>query len=595
MSTSKNKFVKIILTVLCLSFVFSAVGFAAQETAADKLEKGKQLYNEGKYDQAMDNFIDVFVQGNSEQISEANEYVNMIHFSMGAVAAPKQVPYDPNLEPKDDGHKGKVISKEKMNPYEQEEAPAAEQAPAPRPSKAPVAADQKDAAVYNTPVVMPKQGVQEQIVAEDVLAGDPAELKAMRKEQVDSHVSSMTAKIIERLGKVKGVNVYMRGGLIDAIDIESDVIFKADKITYTPQAKAILDDVYSLMILSGTPSFVLLPPGSYTDDVSIQGVRQAVALNSYFINMGISSAKLNFNMGLTSEQPPAKFSDLEGISIVFDYTAKPNLKVKLAGTKATAPVLSIGTYPFESFKPQDDEGMLVDFSVVETSNPVADWKLQIIQHAKDGKYYIVRQISGTGAVYQQMYWNGRKQYFGPVLPYGRYTLLLTAKDSQGLEKIVRRKVTLVSKDEPKPVAKEAKGGLDYNAARLWTKPSRTAGPGANEVAAPATEEEDAQQAPSTVNTYSYNDDASSAVGDSPVGTANIASAPASADASAYSVDPNDPLISGSAYSAPVTAPTATADSAVSGDMPSAAAANPATDGADAAQYPSQQPQEIENY
>ncbi len=552
MSNSKNNFGKLILAVVSVCFAFSVTAYGAVETAQDKLEKGKQLYSEGKYDQAMDSFIDVFVQGNNEQISEANEYVNMIHFSMGAVAAPKQVPYDPALEPKDDGHKGKVLSGNQAPKEYQEEGlpskPVAAQAAPSAAAQSPRASSQ-DAAIYQTPS---NPMVREQIIAQDTLAGDPEELRTMRKEQVDAQITSQTEKIIARLSKIKGVNVYMRAGLIDAIDIESDVIFKEDKITYTPQAKAVLDDVYALMILSGTPSFVLLPPGSYTDDVSIQGVRQAVALNSYFINMGVSSAKLNFNMGLTSEQPPAKFSNLEGISIVFDYTAKPNLKFKLSDKKLP-PVLSLGMYPFDSFMPENNEGMLVDFSIVETSAPVADWKLQIIQHDKDGKYYVVRQLSGSGAAYQQMFWNGKKQYFGQILPFGRYTIILKAQDINGKEKIVRRKVTLVSKEEPKVAApKEAHDDtiLNYNAPRLWTKPGKTAGPGAQEMVA-----DQEASAPTGVGTFSVTDS-------SVPSTATAPAADTAAADSAYALNPNDPLLSGTDYSAPAAAAPATVAPAV---------------------------------
>jgi hypothetical protein len=298
----------------------------------------------------------------------------------------------------------------------------------------------------------------------------------------------MTAKIVKRLSAGKGVNVYMREGAVDAVDIKSDVLFDTNN-NFKLSAKPVLDDLYALMLVSGIPSFVLLPQGSYTDDVSIQAVRQAVALNSYLINEGLSSGRITFNMGLTTEQPPAKFSNLEGMSVVFDYNIQPNLKLKLAD-KDTPPVLSLGMYPFESLNPDNGEGMLVDFSVIEASSPVADWTLQIIQHNKDGKFYVVRQVSGMGAVYRQIFWNGRKQYFSEVLPLGAYSLVLKAQDIDGREKIVRRRVTLTGNapKSAKPVAVaagEARSAADYKTKRLWTKPARAAGPAAN--AAPAVE------------------------------------------------------------------------------------------------------------
>jgi hypothetical protein len=303
-------------------------------------------------------------------------------------------------------------------------------------------------------------------------------------EAVDARLDDMTGKIIKRLSANKGVNVYMREGAVDAVDIKSDVLFDTDN-NFKLSAKPVLDDLYALMLVSGVPSFVLLPQGSYTDDISIQAVRHAVALNSYLINEGLSSGKITFNMGLTTEQPPAKFSNLEGISVVFDYTVRPNLKLKLAD-KDTPPVLSLGTYPFESLNPDNGEGMLVDFSVIEASSPAADWTLQIIQHNKDGRFYVVRQVSGTGAVYRQIFWNGRKQYFGEILPLGAYSIVLKAKDVDGREKILRRRVMLTGNAPKgaKPVdaaatAAGARSATDYKAKRLWTKPVRTAGPAAN--------------------------------------------------------------------------------------------------------------------
>ncbi len=450
MPNIKNSLTKYIFVALSLCFVFTAA-YAASLSVEDKLNKGKALYEEGKYDDAMDNFIDVFVSGNPEQISEANEYVNLIHFKRGGVEAPKQVPYDESLEKaRETGHEGKVLFDSRKAREGVEAEPVKEAKKPVAQAQLQAAAPQQEGANVAEPVIYTPEGTPvednkrvEKIVVESTMPeGDDEEVKALRRESINAQVDSMTNSVLEKLNSYKGINVYMRGGMVDAIDMESSAIFADDGVTFKPEAKEILDEVYSLMILSGTPSFVLLPPGSYTDSVSIQGVRQTVALNSYLINMGVSTAKLSFNMGLTTEQPPAKFSDLDGISIVFDYTAKPNLKLK-SPEKNTPPVLSLGLYPFRSITPDMDEGMVADFSVVESFAKVADWTLQIVQHAKDGKYYVVRQISGSSPVYRQIFWNGKKQYFGQILPIGNYTIILRAKDVDGREKIVRRKVELL--------------------------------------------------------------------------------------------------------------------------------------------------------
>lgn len=545
MPNIKNSLTKYIFVALSLCFVFTAA-YAASLSVEDKLNKGKALYEEGKYDDAMDNFIDVFVEGNPDQISEANEYVNLIHFKRGGVEAPKQVPYDESLEKsRETGHEGKVLFDSRKNreegeaePVKEAKKPAAQKAETAESAQTETVASAKTAdANVAEPVIYTPEGVRaeegkrvEKIVAESTMPeGDDEEIKALRRESINAQVDAMTNSVLEKLNSYKGINVYMRGGMVDAIDMESSAIFADDGVTFKPEAKEILDEVYSLMILSGTPSFVLLPPGSYTDSVSIQGVRQTVALNSYLINMGISTAKLSFNMGLTSEQPPAKFSDLDGISIVFDYTAKPNLKLK-SPEKNTPPVLSLGLYPFRSITPDMDEGMVADFSVVQSYAKVADWTLQIVQHAKDGKYYVVRQLSGSGPVYRQIFWNGKKQYFGQILPIGNYTIILRAKDVDGREKIVRRKVELLQtkKAEAKP-AKAAKAAassnepkLDYTKKRLWTKPEALRQSGAAAVADVPAEDNFAMEQPASMPAddfgfNSYGADAADGAAPAPAG------------------------------------------------------------------------------
>lgn len=578
MPNIKNSLTKYIFVALSLCFVFTAA-YAASLSVEDKLNKGKALYEEGKYDDAMDNFIDVFVSGNPEQISEANEYVNLIHFKRGGVEAPKQVPYDESLEKsRETGHEGKVLFDSRKAGEETEAvkeakkpvAQAQEQAQAQTQPQLQAAAPQQEGANVAEPVIYTPEGTPvednkrvEKIVAESTMPeGDDEEVKALRRESINAQVDSMTNSVLEKLNSYKGINVYMRGGMVDAIDMESSAIFADDGVTFKPEAKEILDEVYSLMILSGTPSFVLLPPGSYTDSVSIQGVRQTVALNSYLINMGVSTAKLSFNMGLTTEQPPAKFSDLDGISIVFDYTAKPNLKLK-SPEKNTPPVLSLGLYPFRSITPDMDEGMVADFSVVESFAKVADWTLQIVQHAKDGKYYVVRQLSGSGPVYRQIFWNGKKQYFGQILPIGNYTIILRAKDVDGREKIVRRKVELLQtkKAEAKP-AKTAKGAkaaaagenskLDYTKKRLWSKPEAIRKSGADALADVPAEDNFATEQPASMPADdlgfdTYGTDASAAVNDAADGTADSfnqggvdGGVPSTVNMPGTSYDVNDP-------------------------------------------------------
>lgn len=524
----KSSLIKILsVSFVVCSFVLAAFGATAL-TAQEKLEKGQRLYEAGDYEHAMDNFLDVFVEGNIEQINIANEYVNMIHFKRGGVSTPIRVTYDEELEVKKEAYKqeakefqqeiaegydntvnyaresvdsAKNEAKDAVEASQQEltqiQKQAQEEANAqlryaqamPQEAQTFVEEEQKEVSAVYPEADASKAGsvsAQKELIAvestqsEEAIVAQDNQVSDLEKqaEIIITDIALMKEKLISKLNKVEGVNVYLRDGEVDAIDIDSNAIFLDDKINFSAHGKEILQDIYNLMLISKAPVFVLLPPGSYTDEVNLQGIRQVVALNSYLINMGLSSAKLNFNMGLINEQPPAKFSNLEGISIVFDYDNRPSLYNKVSDKQAY-PILSLGMYP-EKISTDSEEIMIIDFSVIETSAPIDSWKFQIIQHAKDGKYYIVRQISGADGVYGQVFWNGKKQFFGAALPAGKYTLMLRAKDTQGKEKIVRRKVEIISeikeekiaKEEPKPVKASKKAVLDYTTPRLWTKPAK---------------------------------------------------------------------------------------------------------------------------
>ncbi|MDR0735123.1 MAG: hypothetical protein LBG16_05530, partial [Elusimicrobiota bacterium] len=92
-----KNFCSLVFAVLFCVLLLGPRANAAGDAAA-KLEEGKKYYAQKNYDAAVDSFIDVFIGGNSQQIAEANEYVNMIHFAIGGVDAPKKVAYDTELE-----------------------------------------------------------------------------------------------------------------------------------------------------------------------------------------------------------------------------------------------------------------------------------------------------------------------------------------------------------------------------------------------------------------------------------------------------------------------------------------------------------------
>lgn len=326
----------------------------------------------------------------------------------------------------------------------------------------------------------------------DLVSPDALKARELYSQQ---KLDSMKAAVIERIRNTKGVRIYFRNDLPDAIDIDGDVIFQGTRFNLS--AQPLLDDIYSLMALTQGASYIILPAGSYTDDVTLGGIRQAMALNSYFVHKGISSGKISYNMGLYDQEPPAQFANLEGLSIVFDFDSDLPSAIAQANQVSKQPLLSMAVVPVSNeIDPSKGEAFAVDFSVIETVNAVSNWTFQVVQHAKDGKYYVVRQLEGFAPVYHQILWNARKGIIGPELECGKYTLVLTVTDSTGEKKTLRRRITVKCGTQKAAVADEKSlcTKCNYKTARLWTKPGRVM------MAAKAAEsEEPAAQTTDTVN------------------------------------------------------------------------------------------------
>ncbi|MBO7191028.1 MAG: hypothetical protein J6V32_02875 [Elusimicrobiaceae bacterium] len=332
----------------------------------------------------------------------------------------------------------------------------------------------------------------------------PDAIKA-RELYTEQKIASMTQAAIKKINDAKGVQLYMRDEKPDALEIDPEVIF--DKNNFRPSAQPLLNDIYELLALTQGSAYVILPPGSYTDDVTLSGIRQAMGLNSYLIKRGISQGKVHYNMGLVNEEPPARFANLHGLAVVFDYDAKLPTILEKNENDEKAPLLSMAIVPLcHAIDRSLGEAFAIDFSVLETVNPLDNWVLQVVQHGHDGKFYIVRQLEGFAPVYHQILFNGRKGIIGPELPCGKYTLVLTGTDLKGKKQTLRRRVIVKCSEQKKACTDNSCGAaktktadnLDYKAARLWVKPGRTMR--AEEIIEQTTTSEETVQAGNTTTT-----------------------------------------------------------------------------------------------
>lgn len=311
----------------------------------------------------------------------------------------------------------------------------------------------------------------------------PAAVEA-RNLYTAQKLQSMRDSAIAALTAEKGVHLYLRpDGRPDAIDIDNGVLFQGN--SFRTEAFGTLNNIYDLLALTQGTRYIILPAGSYTDDVTLSGIRQAMALKSYLTKRGISQGKLYYNMGLVDQEVPTQFSNLKGLSIVFDYDANLPTRMLENAENETTPLLSMAIVPqCHAIDRSLGEAYAIDFSVLDTVNPINNWTLQVVEHGRNGNYYIVRQLEGFGPVYHQILWNGRKGIIGPELPCGKYTLVLTGVDTLGNKKVLRRRVVVkcagadvMAACQSSACSKEKKSsakvkGFSYKAARLWKKPGR---------------------------------------------------------------------------------------------------------------------------
>lgn len=547
-----NKFLGYLaVSVFCLSLTGGSTLSAA--TPARQLAKGISLYNENKDGEAMDYFIDVLVNGNKDEVAEANKYVELIHNRLGGIQTPVEV--DINFKEGEVKKLDLTADSAVQSAQQKAEAAAAEAAAEAAADKEAAEAavfakendalaavdaeqqaltdrieaqrmaamqkveDSRQAALQNAADVndemMGNEAVEgslgegsldetaqadeeallDQTAEELSAAGESASSTFMdltTPEAIEARdlyskqkIESMTAAAIEKINAVKGVHLYMRDGKPDALDIDPEVLFDRNK--FKTSSLSLLDNVYDLLALTQGAAYVILPPGSYTDDVTLSGIRQAMALNSYLINRGISQGKLHYNMGLADQEPPARFANLNGVAVVFDYESKLPANMEKNENNVKAPLLSMAVVPLcHAIDRSLGEAYAIDFSVLETVSPVDNWVLQVVQHGRDGNFYVVRQLEGFTPVYHQILWNGRKGIIGPELPCGKYTLVLTATDLKGEKQTLRRRVVVKCSAQKKTsdcktnsCAAKSSDELcpkcNYKTSRLWVKPGRTMG------------------------------------------------------------------------------------------------------------------------
>jgi len=400
----------ILLPVLLLALTpadafFGSKSSAPQSQYRGALKRSIDSYNKGNFDDAFEGFMDVLVSGTPEEKAIANEYLNKINYSMSAAesSAPEGQANSVIID-------GSKLLKE---------------------------------AAQASPVFAVQGGYDDTVQ-------DPAKQKQLMSKKVDQEIGVMKSAALHELNKIPGVTIFMTDERVDALSLDPDKLFD-DKIVFKPGAERMLGAVANMLYTVGKANCQVMPYGRKMKAPSIMDMRRAMAVYSYLVNRGISPARLHVDLNLSKDMDiPERFSNLSGIALIMDYTRSPELKQQVILDPDVPPSLSLGVYPPRITATQD-EGFIIEFSVVETAAEIANWKFQIAKN--DGKKWltVVQEASGNNAAFHQIFWNGRREFFGELVPPGEYLCVLSANDVDGREKIVRKAVTLISEDLPEPL------------------------------------------------------------------------------------------------------------------------------------------------
>ncbi|MFA6584562.1 MAG: hypothetical protein WCS77_09725 [Elusimicrobiaceae bacterium] len=379
-----------------------------------------QLYREKRYNDAMDKFLDIMVTGTPSEKAIANDYINRINQRFSADEEPGA---DNSLPAADMPQYPGTPQRSRSDYYRPESTK-----PSPR--------DQ-----YENPVDDRKYG-------QDVTVSE--ERRDIMARRIERKIEEMRKLALIRLNKVRGIQIFMVGDQPEAVSIDPELIFNKD-VNFKPNVETVLDDLTTVMFTLGKASFLILPEGIYAGDTQILQMRRAMAVNSYFARKGISTARLQANLNITSQELPKKFKNIPGIGILFYYDKPFTTSMANQIETDAPPALTLGASP-DAFSPARNDGSIIEFAVIETAAKISFWKFQLLYYDTNKKLHVIQDATGEEPTYHQVFWNGREDFFGEPYPAGRYLAVVAASDVLGRERIVRKPILLYDKDGGLPSA-----------------------------------------------------------------------------------------------------------------------------------------------
>ena len=105
-----------------------------------------------------------------------------------------------------------------------------------------------------------------------------------------------------------------------------------------------------------------------------------------------------------------------------------------------------------------EEGVILELSAVEPPAGLMSWHFELRRPGRKAgaQPSLAQEVRGAGPVFHQIYWNGRKNYFGEILPSGRYECLLSATDMKNHTRTKHEWITLAGAPSEEPLLASAK-------------------------------------------------------------------------------------------------------------------------------------------
>ncbi|MBI5210552.1 MAG: hypothetical protein HY927_11330 [Elusimicrobia bacterium] len=449
---------------------FVAGGWCAAEERAlsRQMRLGIMYYEQGEDGQAMDRFMDVLTRGDASERPLANEYINLItqRMNAGGVVPPASASAQakPLPVPEAPPEPGQAVTAPKASASKPKEPDGVLPPPA-KPPKAqalepagPEVVVEPEAPAMVTPTAKPAK-VRRPVPVEEEEEAAPASVKPSREameKEIRAKIRAVFDKNFKKIRELEELEVLAAdNGDPIAIGVPTAFLFQAG-ISFKKNASALLDALTGVVYSLKNAQLLILPEGTAVGDPKILDMRRTMGISSHFYAAGISPARVRVNLLTTQVDIPAKLRNFKGILLLFVYNRPLDLVMEGEAAHDAGPTLSLGIYP-DSFSVDRPEGAVIEFSVLEPPVGLASWRFQLLRPSSEEGENLqpLNHVVGSGPVFHQIYWNGRKNYFGSALPAGRYECVLTATDAKNRQRTMHRWITLAGSAPEKAAEGEA--------------------------------------------------------------------------------------------------------------------------------------------